>query len=285
MKKTMSLGDSKMKWVLSLVVCFLLAGGTTYGQAEGVPILIYHEILNRAEEPGETKISLDRFKEQMKYLYEHHYATISVDELVNFMKGERSIPKKSVLLTFDDGWKSGLNAVPVLEKYHFKAVFFIFPGKGIGEPYMEWNDVLALAKNPRFQICSHTMSHPWDKQSNLVTWLDGKPVGKDKSDVMYELQESKKELEKRLDKKVNCFAWPVGWYNEALIEMAKDAGYEALFTAEDGSSTKGGDLLRIKRTFVDGACNMTIFKQTLQNPKYHVCQTKNRTTQGHSPYD
>jgi hypothetical protein len=176
------------------------------------------------------------------------------------------------LLTFDDGWKSGLNAVPVLEKYNFKAVFFIFPGKGIGQPYMGWNDVLALAENPRFEICSHTLTHPWDRQSNLVSWIEGRTTGKDKRDVEYELKESKTQLEKRLSKRVKCLAWPVGWYNEALIEIAKDAGYEALFTAEDGANTEGGDVLRIKRAFVDGACDRTTFQRMLQEPKYHVCK-------------
>ncbi len=264
------------------MVCLFSIIDATHGHAEGVPVLIYHEILNAIEDPGETKLSLNKFEEQMKYLYDNHYTTIRIDELVSFMKGGPISPK-SILLTFDDGWKNGLSAVPVLEKYHFKAAFFIFPGKGIGQPYMEWNDVLALAENPRFEICSHTLTHPWDKQSNLVTWVDGRTAGKDKRDVKYELKESKSLLEKKLNKRVKCLAWPVGWYNETLIEIAKDAGYETLFTAEDGINTQGGDMLRIKRIFVDGACDIATFKLMLQDYKYHVCQTRSRPTQGHSP--
>jgi len=270
------------KWLFGIVVCLLAIVNATYGHAEGVPVLIYHEVLNATEEPGETKISLNKFEEQMKYLYDNHYTTISIDELVSFMKGG-AVPKKSILLTFDDGWKSGLNAVPVLEKNNFKAVFFIFPGKGIGQPYMEWNDVLTLAENPRFEICSHTLTHPWDRQSNLVSWIEGRTAGKDKRDVEYELKESKTQLEKRLSKRVKCLAWPVGWYNEALIEIAKNTGYDTLFTAEEGINTQGGDVLKIKRMFVDGACDMTTFELMLKDYKYHVCQTQSRFTRGHSP--
>jgi len=269
--------------MLIAFIFLVLVGMVANGYAEGIPVLIYHEILPNAEESGETKISLSQFEAQMKYLYEQHYTTISVDELIHYMKGG-SAPEKSILLTFDDGWKSGLNAIPILEKYHFKAAFFIFPEKGIGPPYLEWNDVLSLAGSRNIEICSHTMTHPWDKKSNLVTWIDGKTDGKDRRDAVYEIKESKKLLEKKLNKKVNCFAWPVGWYNSALIKIAEEAGYEAVFTAEDGINTPGGDLFGIKRIFVDGACPITTFEQMLQDHTYHVCQTKGRPTQGHSPY-
>lgn len=271
------------KGLLILVGSLLLTAGAADGKDESVPVLIYHEVLKRAHAPGETVISLGKFEEQMKYLKEHGYTTISVEELVGFMKGG-SLPKKAVLLTLDDGWKSGVDAAAVLEKYRLKAAFFIFPGKGIGDPYMEWSDVLALAENPRFEICSHSMTHPWDRRSNLVTWIDGKTPGKDKRDAEDELKGSKKLLEKKLNKKVACFGWPVGWYNDALIDIAEAAGYTALFTAEEGANRAGGDLLRIKRIFIDGACDLAAFERMLQDHRYHVCQTQKPTTKGHSPY-
>lgn len=75
----------------------------------------------------------------------------------------------------------------------------------------------------------------------------------------------------------------MGWYNEKLIEMAKDAGYEALLTAEDGVNTAGGDVFRIKRIFIDGACDMATFEQVLQDFKHHVCQRKGKPTLGDLP--
>jgi len=251
--------------------------------ADKIPVLIYHEILPNAEHPGETIISLDKFRDQMKFLHDSGYSTISIDELVSFMKGG-NVAKKSIVLTFDDGWKSIMGIIPILKEYQFKAAFFIFPGKGIGSPYIEWADVLSIAKDPNFEICSHSMSHPWDKNSNLVTWVDGKTAGKGVRDAEYEISESKRILEKKLTKRVKYFAWPVGWFNEKLLEMAKETGYEALFTAEDGANTKGGDVLRIKRIFIDGACDMSDFKLSLQDYKYHVCDKRSLRTQGHSPY-
>jgi peptidoglycan/xylan/chitin deacetylase (PgdA/CDA1 family) len=276
--------ECKRRLIFTIVISLmLLTFGISQEQSEGVPVLIYHNIMAGSEEPGETVISLEKFKQQMAYLYENGYAAISADDLVRYMKGG-VVPKKAVVLTFDDGWQNVTTIVPILKGYHFKASFFILAGREIHRPpYMSWADVSAIAKDPDFQICSHTMTHPWDVHSNLVTWIAGKTVGKDASDVRYELEESKKVIEQALHQKIRYLAWPMGWYNEELIGMAKNAGYDALFTVEDGPNLPGGDVFRIKRVFVDGACDMAAFQQTLQDSVYRVCQGKRKPTLGHLP--
>lgn len=235
-----------------------------------VPILVYHEILvdNDCEKVGETVIALEKFAKQMKYLYDHGYYTISMDKLVQFMKGG-SVPEKSILIHFDDGWKSVKYAIPILEQYDFKASFWIITEKGIGNDYLEWEDVIAMDQNPNFEVGSHTMTHPWDRLSNLLTWVQGKIPGKGIEDTEWELRESKKILEKKLNRKVPYLAWPCGWYNDTLIQIAKEVGYKALLTTDVGGNTQGGDIFRIKRVLVNGTCDMEIFQQILQYPQYH----------------
>jgi peptidoglycan/xylan/chitin deacetylase (PgdA/CDA1 family) len=259
-------------------------------QAQGtqVPVLMYHEIVTDLRKPpGETVITLERFAEQMKFLSEHGYTPISTDELVRFMRSGGTLPPRPVVLTFDDGWKNVLNAVPVLDRYGFKASFWIITGKGIGDDYMVWPDVEALAKHPGFEVQSHTVSHPWDHANNLVTWVDdaakGKSGGPGLDGARHELQDSKKVLQEHLGQPVRFLAWPCGWYNDTLVTLAQEAGYEALLTAESGMNTAGGDVLHIKRTFIDGSCDMANFAQTLKDGLYHVCQTAQATTQGHAP--
>lgn len=246
-----------------------------------VPVLIYHQISSGT--PGETVVSEQKFSEQMKYLYDNKYNTISIDELVSFMKNGALIPDKSIVLTFDDGWNGVKNAIPILNKYNFKASFAIIAKSGIGGSYLTWDDINSIAQNPKFEILSHTMTHPWSKTSNLVTWIDGKTQGKGESDVDYELKESKKLIEKNIGKQVKYLVWPVGWYNDALIAKAKDAGYEAALTVEDGVNIKSDDIFKIKRIFIDGACDIQEFKATLTDYKYHICQKRTPPTLGNSP--
>jgi len=251
--------------------------------AAGVPVLIYHEIATDGRAPGETVIALERFEQQMRYLATEGYRTLSLDELVAVMRGARAAPRKAVVLTFDDGWKSALNAVPILERYRMKASFWIITGAGIGIDYLEWSDIERLARNPLFQIESHTVTHPWNPKDNLVTWLAGSVPGKDSDAVRAELVDSKAALERRLGRRVDYLAWPVGWYTEEMVRMAKEAGYRAVLTAEDGSNAPGDDVFQIKRVFVDGACDMASFRRLLKDPAYRPCQTSGRSTHGHTP--
>ena len=249
-----------------------------------VTVLIYHEIVTDGKEPGETVISLENFEAQMRWLSKNGYRTLSTEELLSFMRGERRVPKKSVVLTFDDGWKNVLNAVPVLNRYGFKASFWIIAGpRGIGGKYMSWEEIQGLARNPRFEIGSHTYSHPWNPKNNLVTWISGRMQNRGAADVWFELSESKKILEEQLGRKIRYLAWPCGWYTDEMIRLAQKAGYEALLTAEAGPCRAGDDPLRIKRVFVDGACTLADFEDSVRNAVYHIGPQKGRRTLGHLP--
>ena len=68
----------------------------------------------------------------MRYLAEHGYSTLSVSDVVRFVRGAAA-PRKAVCITFDDGWRSQLLAVPVLRRHGFKATFLLFPERGIDD--------------------------------------------------------------------------------------------------------------------------------------------------------
>ena len=147
--------------------------------APGIPVLIYHEIVTDDRPPGETVIHLDRFRQHMAWLKNHGYKTLTLSELAAVLAGVHPAPERAVVLTFDDGWKSGLRAVPILEAYGFSASFWIIAGElGIGDPYLEWADIVQLDRHPLFEVASHTLSHPWDRTNNLLTWVNGHTPGK-----------------------------------------------------------------------------------------------------------
>jgi hypothetical protein len=93
-------------------------------------------------------------------------------------------------------------------------------------------------------------------------------------DADYEIREAKRILEERLNRKVPYLAWPKGAYTGALVGIAMDAGYEALLTTEEGPNRQGDDVFRIRRIYIDGACDLETFAQTLRDFRYHVCRTK-----------
>jgi hypothetical protein len=96
-----------------------------------VTILTYHSIEPKPakkEAPMTLHYRIDPkvFEQQMKYLKDNGYSTITFNTLVHYVKDGTPIPEKSVVLTFDDGWKNQYTyGVPVLKKYGFTGTFFI----------------------------------------------------------------------------------------------------------------------------------------------------------------
>ena len=249
-----------------------LSSASAASVATTLPILVYHEIRASGDEPadGPTAISLARFESQMRYLHDQGYTTLTMADVVRFLKGE-PFPEKIVAIHLDDGWKSGLATVPVLNKYGFSASFWIIAGTGIGWPHMDWDEVESVAANPQFEVFSHTMTHPWQPNDTLIDWLAGRTPGKGLDRARWEVVESKHVLEEKLQRPVKYLAWPSGHYNETLIDLAHAAGYEALLTIDSGLNVPGGDLLRVHRTMIDGACGDDVFRQILADGKAHIC--------------
>ena len=93
-----------------------------------IPVLLYHKIL----EPYDSildipwAVSYDLFKKQMNYLFENGYNVISIDKYLKYISGGEKIPRKTILITFDDGYRNIRRlAYPILKKYRFPAVVFV----------------------------------------------------------------------------------------------------------------------------------------------------------------
>lgn len=95
---------------------------------QSIPILAYHDFdyqINLKEDDEWTD-SVENFESQMKYIHDNSYTTISMEEFYCWKKGKCTLPKKSVLITFDDGNKSIYNFVyPIMKKYGLKGTSFI----------------------------------------------------------------------------------------------------------------------------------------------------------------
>src|SRR5215510_4288331 len=89
-----------------------------------VPVLVYHNI--GAQRKGRLLIAASTFEEQMRYLKAEGYRAIRLEDLLDHLSQKRQLPKKSVMITFDDGHKGFVQyAQPVLKEMGFPAVLFI----------------------------------------------------------------------------------------------------------------------------------------------------------------
>ena len=214
------------------LACALPLGATAVAEPLPLPIIVYHQIRADADGPPDSleTISLERFESQMQHLHERGYTTLSGEEVVNIVHGEKPSATKIVAIHFDDGWKSAQLALPALDRYAFKATFWIIAGTGIGKPHMDWVEIQAIGRNPRYDMHSHTMTHPWTRGDRMLDWMNAPSPGKDAEQVRWELAESRQVLAAKLSRPIPFLAWPGGRYNDAMIQIATESGYRALFT-------------------------------------------------------
>lgn len=251
---------SKIILVLLLVIfilCIILAGiiysrykvKTEKGQGDfssievtnddiSITVLGYHSINDNENIKDPIIIGKDRLESHLKAIKDLGFITISMKDLEDYILHDKEIPRKSVLITFDDGYLDNyFNAYPLLKENHMKATIFVISSLLDKEPFMTKKQVKELSENG-IDIESHTFSH---------VDLDKKSYNEQKE----ELQKSKEELEKLLCKNVNAIAYPKGLYNEDTINAANDAGYDVGFTVERGYALKKKNRFKINRVLVD----------------------------------
>ncbi len=124
-----------------------------------LPILMYHHI----DEYGDDSVTISEslFEEQLEYLYENGYNTVSLDQLVGFVENGTPLPERPVMITFDDGYESNYTiAFELLRKYGFCASIFVVASE-VGETpgslrHFDWNEAREMVSSGHIQIASHT---------------------------------------------------------------------------------------------------------------------------------
>src|SRR5947199_4708994 len=205
-------------------------------------IYCYHRLVDKVRYPG-TEITPAVFEAQMKELKDRGITVIGLQDLLAWKRGEKSIPPRCAVISFDDGWKSQYEvAWPIMKKFGYPFTMFIYTegvrgGSLGGGEAITWEQLADLRDNG-VDIQAHTATHQDLREGHNVTVIEpgGKRSRKKLTGADYEkwvrneVVGSKELLEQRLGIKVNCFAVPFGNYNEHVKELARNAGYEAMFT-------------------------------------------------------
>ncbi|MBV7275402.1 polysaccharide deacetylase family protein [Clostridium sp. PL3] len=221
---------------------------------KSVPVLMYHSI--DYEKGNELRVPKEKFREQMQYLKDNGYTTLTFDELYDFLVNNKPVPEKSVVITFDDGYEDNYqNAYPILKEFGFNAAVFVITNAVDNEkPFLTSEQLNEMEKNG-IEIESHTLAHDelnklsYDKQ---VTTLKG----------------SKAFIEKTLNKQVKYIAYPFGKWNDDTIKALKDTGYDMAFTTVSGWSDKSQGMYTLSRVYISANYDINEFKRRLTNPKY-----------------
>jgi peptidoglycan/xylan/chitin deacetylase (PgdA/CDA1 family) len=216
-------------------------GGLSADGFQTIPILTYHRFAEDCYSP--LCMPASTFERQMRYLKENGYHVITAEELSDFLEYRRGLPRKSVLITMDDGYRSVYNiAYPILQKYGYKATVYVYTSfVGVSKMAITWNQLKEMKANG-FSIGSHTINH-----SDLTQPKAGETEQAHLARVKEELYGSKRIIDRKLGQDTHFLAYPFGFYDQRSIQIARQAGYKYAMSVKRGGNPFFANPLTLRR--------------------------------------
>lgn len=185
-----------------------------------VPVLCYHNILEKEGKSNQLFISQAQLAKHLKILHDSGYTSVTPDDLYNHYLRGTVLPDRPVMISFDDSRSSQYHlAAPLLEQYHFRAVFFVMTVTLNKQGYLSASQLQDLIRRGHV-IGAHTYDHP-----NLAKLKS--------SDWNRQIRQPKQLLENITGQPVNAFAYPYGVHTVQAITQLREAGYTTAFKLID----------------------------------------------------
>ncbi len=238
--------------------------GSKVALDRGVPVMMYHHFLKENElgrfKNVSTTMTDTQFANEMKYLKDKKYETVSTADLLRFMRNEITLPAYSIVLTFDDGLLSTREyAYPILKNYGFQATQFLITYRNEYSPaeqLFNYNDLQALSKQDM-----DYMKDVFTYESHTYNLHD--MIGNKGKMLLIPYHEVVEDLKRSLTfiPNATAFAYPFGQYNANIIYAVKEAGFTMAFSTKPGYNNPHDDIYQIKRLYSDQQTSLAQFKK------------------------
>lgn len=253
--------------IFALTISKVILSSNKYLSNEQIPVLIYHHFLSDEEkrqyEPDKNySISVSVFEQQMKYLKDNGYTSLTPMQMECFKEYKCKIPNKSFMITIDDGQESVLKyAKPILQKYGFNALSFVVSSRISDEP-SKWDASLyqyiskqELISDDSIYFGSHSddMHQIISNQKKLYTMTY--------DEIYNDVKKSKEVID------TIYFAYPFNTYNKDFTNALKSAGYKLAFRGQSKKTIQSENKYMISRIFVSD--DISSFYEIFETNKYN----------------
>ncbi|NLT94300.1 MAG: polysaccharide deacetylase family protein [Clostridia bacterium] len=256
-----------------------------------VPIIIYHHLAppNLNIPYNDEIITPTQFENQIKLLKDMGYSSVTVSELYEMLKLGKMPQEKIFAITFDDGYESNyIYAFPILKKYNMKATINVVV-KTIQEEstpqfdpevlsHLSWEQMREMLDSGLIEFGSHTYNqHIYEVTDNKKTapaltnrvYLYKEQTFESdeewKKRIFDDLLLAKAKMEHKLGYSPKVIAYPYGDYNQAVIEIVKEVGYEIGLTTNLGLATSESPIFELPRTYIRPYDDMADFFFKIKN--------------------
>lgn len=225
---------------------------------KNIPVLCYHQVRDWKSTDSKFArtyiIPVQAFTQQIQALHDNGYHPILPDQVMS----NKPLPANPIIITFDDGPESQYtSALPVLDHYNIKALFFIMTVTIGHKNFMDRAQVKSLITKGH-EVGCHTWNHV-----QVTKYHSGQ-------DYETQFQKPKKLLEEITGKPVTLFAYPDGTWNAEAVKQLQRLGYTMAFQLW-GKTDEAASMFTIKRILVDGNWDAATLLKRLKN---YTTQTK-----------
>lgn len=210
-----------------------------------LPIIMYHSVINSTSRAGQYIVTPATVEADFKYLTEHGYEAVSINQLISYSNGETSLPAKPVLITFDDAHYNNYTYIlPLLLKYDLKAVIsavgsFTDSASNSSEPlhnnysYLTWPLLKELLNTGVIDIANHSNNlHDPKTRLGAVKAL-GESDMQFAQIILSDFETLQEKMKEHLDYTPKVLAYPFGKYSALTEEVAKELGFEVTLTCAE----------------------------------------------------
>lgn len=199
---------------------------------QALVVLQYHHVSTKT--PKTTSISPQLFAAHLDYLAKVNIQVIKMERLIEILKRGETLPDRTAIITFDDGYRSIFtHAYPLLKKRGWPFTVFV-NSKAHDEKsplHMSWDDLKLMSKNGAM-IANHTDSHSHlirrRAQEPFKSWLKRREL---------EITFAQDRIDKEIGKSFKVLAHPYGEFDKELLGQLKTMGYIA-FGQQSGPVAK-----------------------------------------------
>ncbi len=209
-----------------------------------VPIVMYHHVGPLPPNPDvyrrDLTVSPDLFERTLTLLADQEVSTVTMADLFEHFRGGAALPKRAVILTFDDGYDDNYDhAFRLLQEHGMVGTFFITTDF-VGRPgYLTWAQIGEMAE-AGMEIGAHSTNH-----------ADFAAISP--NELRRQLVEPKAVLEEHIRQPIRFLAYPAGKYNARVMAASQAAGYEAAVTVIHGLRHVPAQAFELRRVRARGA--------------------------------
>lgn len=215
----------------------------TFVSGTRLPIIMYHSLLKEKNRQGKYVISPDLLESDMKYLKQHGYTPINMQDLIDYEKAGKPLPAKPVMLTFDDGYYNNyLYAFPLAKQYQFKIVispigyytdkFSEKDADHANYSHITWDEINEMMNSGYVEIQNHTYNlHASGGKNRLgAQKLKSESAEQYAGMLIEDLKKMQDEMMSHTGKCPTTFTFPFGAISEEAIPVIKSLGFQATLT-------------------------------------------------------